>query len=130
MHNTQRNQQLPSDAAAAINGEQSLLDAIMEVGVRTAPALDALVADATPTGKFSRGRKLVVRDVQVARQDSDSLCQGGLFGMVEESTEPVRALHATQIPMDAVEVERSKGCCVCGDGRCGIGPFIITKGGK
>lgn len=133
MHNTQRTQQVTDAAPEAV----SLLDAIMEVGVRksdTVPAapsaLDALVADTATVGKWSRGRKLVVRDVQVARQDSDSLCQGGLFGMVEESTEPVRALHATQIPMDAVEVERSKGCCVCGDGRCGIGPFIVTKGGK
>jgi len=110
----------------------------MEVGVRksdavpAAPsALDALVADTATVGKWSRGRKIIMRgDVQIIRQDADVAMVGGLFGMVDESTEPVRALHATQIPMDAVEVERSKGCCVCGDGRCGIGPFIITKEGK
>jgi hypothetical protein len=91
-------------------------------------ALDAITAE--PVAKYSRGRRLVVRHVEVVRQDEDVLSVGGLFGSVDESTEPIRPLHATQIPMDAVQTDRSSGCCVCGDGRCNIGPFIVKKGGR
>jgi hypothetical protein len=137
MHKTQRQEQLTTAAPEALFAEPSLLDLMLEqdAPVRKAAApsmLDALVADAAPTGKFSRGRKLIVRNVEVVRQDSDVCCQGGLFGMVEEATEASRPVHGSQIslPMGAVETDRDNGCCVCGDPGCGIGPFVVRKGGR
>ena len=136
MHNTQRQQQLTNDAPAAIYRERSILDAVLEKGVRepAAPAapsaLDGIAAE--PVGKWSRGRKLVVRDVQVARQDADTQCVGGLFGMVEESAEPARRVHGSQmsLPMGAVQTDRGSGICICGDKGCDIGPFVRTGGGR
>jgi hypothetical protein len=57
---------------------------------------------------------------------------GGLFGAVEEAVEPSRPVHGSQIalPIGAVQTDKSSGCCVCGDGRCNIGPFIVKKGGR
>ncbi len=105
--------------------EVSLLDAIVAAST-VAPMSDllSLMLD-RPAVKVRR--RLVVRDVVVARQDSDVLCQGGLFGSVEASSTPQGHMAAIQdalfagapVPVAA----RGSVCVVCGDARCGIGPF-------
>ena len=111
--------------AEAVTREQSLLDAMVEVGVRTPAAPSALDAIASePVARYSRGRKIVVRNFEALKQDADVLSVGGLFGAVDEATEPVCGLHGKQIPFGMVETDRGSGCCVCGDKRCNIGPFV------
>ena len=125
MHSTpQQTKQLTNDAPAAIYRERSILDAMLEEAVEpVAPAAPSILDTVTePVAKYSRGRRLVVRHVEIVRQDTDVQSVGGLFVGTHS------ALHASwSLPMGAVEVDRSKGCCVCGDGRCNIGPFIVTK---
>jgi hypothetical protein len=103
----------------------SLLDAMVEAAaVRTPSALDAIASE--PVARYSRGRKIVVRH-EAVRQDADVLSVGGLFGSVEESSEPVVGFHATQIPMGAIQTDRGSGVCICGDRKCPIGPFVIRE---
>jgi hypothetical protein len=136
MHTTpQQTKQLTNDApAVTVYRERSILDDMVEetrelVDPFTPAAPSILDAVTEPVAKWSRGRKLVVRNVEVAKQDTDVQSVGGLFGAVDESAEPVAFLHGSQasLPMGAVQTDKSTGCCVCGDGRCNIGPFILTK---
>jgi hypothetical protein len=130
----QQTKQLTNDTATTIYRERSILDDMIEESrelvdpFTPAPsALDAIAAE--PVAKWSRGRKLVVRNVEVVKQDTDVQSVGGLFGAVDEAVEPSRPVHGSQIalPIGAVQTDKSTGCCVCGDGRCNIGPFILTK---
>jgi hypothetical protein len=115
---------------APVLRELSALEAALEVGVReTAPALapappsllDTVASE--PVARWSRGRRITVSH-EVIRQDEDLHCVGGLFGAVEEATEPSRPVHGQQIPLGAVATDRGTGICICGDKGCGIGPFV------
>jgi hypothetical protein len=121
--NTQRSEQ----TQATEYRELSWLDAITEV---RAPVVVSLLDQVeAPKAKYSRGRVLVVRDVEVARQDAEVLMVGGLFGMVDAS-ETARGHHnmmqVAMFPDAATTPERRRGsvCSVCGDPKCGIGPFM------
>ncbi len=129
MHNATQTQRQPETVYREDAGG-SLLDAMVEMGVRSVgrPAPSVLEQIEAPTQQYSRGRRLVVRDVVVVvAQDSDVLCQGGLFGAVEPSSTPQghRAMVQDGLFASASQIEARRGsvCVVCGDARCGIGPF-------
>lgn len=106
--------------------EYSFLDSIIEAGVREPARVSLLDQVEAPTQKYSRGRVIVVRDVEVCRQDSDVLSVGGLFGMVEENATAQghhRMMQAGLFP-DATPERGRSGICVCGEEGCRIGPFL------
>jgi hypothetical protein len=121
-----------TSAYAEVEAESgtSLLDAMVEAGAQ-GPTVNLDKVTAPATG-FSRGRRLVVRDVVIVAQDSDLLCQGGLFGSVEATAPQGHWAAVQQSLIDntaTVDVRTGGSVCVCGDGGCDIGPFV-AKGGR
>ena len=116
--------EVPQNQAETV--EISFLDAIAEMGVREVERPSVMDSLEVSAGKFSRGRRLVVRDVEVIAQDRDDMSVGGLFGTVAPAVEARRAHPMYQADMfpGATPERRTGGICVvCGEAGCGIGPF-------